>query len=216
MTTSGDPNDSRGWDDPQGRRDGGGSSPGERPPSDRPPYGQEGRPPGGEPPYGRTPGGGTPSGQTPGGGPPYGQTPGGGPPYGWPPAGEGPPGGQPPPYGPPPYGAGYGQPPGARGGLGTAAMVLGIVSLFLLLICGLGVLTAIVAIILGIIAVARNTNRGRGIAGIVLGALTIILAIIGFTWFYSNFEECFTLPTQAEAQQCVERKLGVNVQSPSP
>jgi hypothetical protein len=121
-----------------------------------------------------------------------------------------------PPYGgPPPYGQ---PPPKGRpsGGLGTAALVLGIVSLFLLLVCGLGVLTAIAGLVVGFIAVFKNSNKGRAIAGIVLSALTIILAVIGFGWFVSNFSECFNLPSQGEAQQCVERKLGVNVQTPSP
>ncbi|MEU9890768.1 DUF4190 domain-containing protein [Sphaerisporangium sp. NPDC051017] len=94
--------------------------------------------------------------------------------------------------------------------------MLGIVSLFLLFICGLGVLTAIVGIILGVIATVRNANRGRAVVGIVLSGLTLVLAVVGFTWFFSTFQECFNLPTQSEAQQCVERKLGVNVQRPSP
>ncbi|MEU8267421.1 DUF4190 domain-containing protein [Sphaerisporangium sp. NPDC049002] len=207
MTTPGDPNNPHPWgDDPRGRHA-----------SSQPPYGE---PPGGYPLGGQPPHGGEP----PGGYPPGGYPPGGQPPYGQPPYGE-PPGGQPP-YGTPPYGGPppYGQPPpggwpaGGRrgGGLGTAALVLGIVSLFLLLICGVGVLTAIAGLIVGIMAVIRNSNKGRAIVGIVLSALTLILGIIGFTWFVNNFQECFTLPTQAEAQQCVERKLGVNVQTPSP
>ncbi|WP_344932634.1 hypothetical protein [Sphaerisporangium flaviroseum] len=77
-------------------------------------------------------------------------------------------------------------------------------------------LTAIAGLIVGFIAVAKNAHKGRAIIGIVLSALTLVLAVIGFTWFVNNFQECFNLPTQSEAQQCVERKLGVNVESPSP
>jgi hypothetical protein len=106
--------------------------------------------------------------------------------------------------------------PPRGGGLGTAALVLGILSLFLLFVCGVGVLTAIAGLIVGFIAVFKNSNKGRAIAGIVLSALTLILAVIGFTWFVTNFQECFNLPTQAEVQRCVERKLGVTVESPSP
>ncbi|MGW4644242.1 DUF4190 domain-containing protein [Sphaerisporangium sp. NPDC004334] len=184
MTTPGDPNTSQPWGDPRGGTPSGGA----------------------QPPYGGEPGGAYPGGPPTGGGPPYG----GQPPYGGPPPGT-PPGGTPP-YGTPPYQGPYGERPPGGGGLGTAALVLGIISLFLLLICGLGVLTAIAGLIVGIVAVAKNRNRGRAIAGIVLSALAIVLAIIGFLWFLGNFSECFNLPTQTEVQQCVERKLGVNVE----
>ncbi|MFC4536263.1 DUF4190 domain-containing protein [Sphaerisporangium dianthi] len=189
MTTPGDPNNSQPW---------GGTPPG----GERPPYGEQ--PPGGHS-YGeQPPPGGQPYGEQSHGGQHYGeQPPGGQPPGGYPPGGQ-------PPYGAPPYQAPYGKRP-AGGGLGTAALVLGIVSLFLLLICGLGVLTAIVGLIIGIVAVAKHSNRGRAIAGIVLSALTLVLAVIGFMWFLGTFSECFNLPTQADVQQCVEQKLGVNV-----
>lgn len=201
MTTPGDPSNSRPWGDPRGRHA-----------YSQTPYSQ-GESSGGQPPYGEPPGG-----YPRGGQPPYGEPPGGQPPHGEPPGG--------PPYGTPPYGGPppYGQPPPGgwpaagrpRGGLGTAALVLGIVSIFLLLVCGLGVLTAIAGLVVGLMAVFKNSNKGRAIVGIVLSVLTLILAVIGFSWFVSNFQECFTLPTQAEAQHCVERKLGVNVQNPSP
>jgi hypothetical protein len=121
------------------------------------------------------------------------------------------------PYGGPPYPpqgypggpAAYGTPrPG--GGLATASLVLGIVSLFLLFLCGLGVITAIIGIILGIIAVVRNVNKGRAWAGIILSVLAIILAAVAIGWFYTNFSECMNLPTQELAQRCVESKLGVS------
>ena len=110
---------------------------------------------------------------------------------------------------------GYGGQPGGYGapeqggGLGTASLVLGIVDLFLLFLCGLGILTAIVGIILGIIAVVKNANKGRAWAGIILSALALILATIAIAWFYTNFSDCMNLPTQELAQRCVEDKLGV-------
>ncbi|GII77412.1 hypothetical protein Sru01_23940 [Sphaerisporangium rufum] len=132
--------------------------------------------------------------------------------------------------GPPPYGTPYGAPPGAGrqppegwptgarpgGGLGTAALVLGIVSILLLVVCGIGVLVALAGLVVGFVALAKNSNRGRAITGLVLSGLTLLLAIIGFGWFFNNFSECLNLPTQAEVQQCVERKLGIEVGNPAP
>jgi disulfide bond formation protein DsbB len=94
-------------------------------------------------------------------------------------------------------------------------MVLGIASLVLLFVCGLGTLTAIVGVVLGVVALVKDSNRTRAIVGIVLSAVTLILAMILaavlFNWFQSkNFGECFDPalhPTQESAQRCVERKL---------
>lgn len=153
------------------------------------------------------PGGSPSSGETPGG---YGQQP---PPYGSP-YGENPssssPYGEPPYYGgPPPYGQ-Y-PPPGGQGGggLGTASLVLGILSIVLLLVCGIGLLTAIAGLIVGFIALARRSNKGRATVGLILSGLTLLLGVIAFIWFVNTFQECLNAPTQAEAQSCVERKLGV-------
>ncbi|MEU6427047.1 hypothetical protein ABZ860_14230 [Microbispora sp. NPDC046973] len=127
------------------------------------------------------------------------------PPYGGPlpppPAPGGPPGG---PWGPQP-----------GGGLGTAALVLGICSIVLLLLCGVGTLVAVVGLVLGIVAIARNSNRGRAIGGVVLSALTLLLALIIsvalYNWFTTrHVGECFDrrlYPTQEDAQRCVQNKL---------
>ncbi|MFF5210222.1 hypothetical protein [Streptosporangium sp. NPDC000396] len=151
---------------------------------------------------------------TPSGGPSYPETPGGsaypsgGPPYQAP----FPPGG--PSYpGAPPYPAPSGDQWSRReegGGLGTAALVLGIVSIFLLFACGLGVLTAIVGLILGIVAVAKNSNRGRAWVGIVLSALTLIIAVVFVAWLYNKVGDCVNLPPELQ-QRCIEEKFGVQV-----
>ncbi|UNX54252.1 DUF4190 domain-containing protein [Georgenia sp. TF02-10] len=83
------------------------------------------------------------------------------------------------------YGGGPGQPYGPRNGLGTAALVVAIISLLLAWIPFIGLVGAvggIVAIILGALGLGRvkrreATNRGVSIAGIVIGALALILAI---------------------------------------
>ena len=74
-------------------------------------------------------------------------------------------------------------PPQGPNRLGVAALVVGIVALVLAFVpfasYGAG-LPAIVALVLGIVAVARSGNRKRraGIAGIVLGIVALIAAIV--------------------------------------
>src|SRR5690606_5804305 len=88
------------------------------------------------------------------------------------------------------------------------AMILGILSPFLLFLCGIGVLTAIIGLILGIIAVVRNANRGRAWVGVALSALTIVLAAAASIWFFSNFGECMHAPTEGPARRCADERLG--------
>ena len=87
------------------------------------------------------------------------------------------------PYAEPGYGAGYGTPVVAvRNGLGTAALVLGILAIpGAITIIG-GVLLGILAIILGAIGRSRAkrglaTNGGVALAGIITGAVGLVLAI---------------------------------------
>lgn len=85
-------------------------------------------------------------------------------------------------------------------------------SLFLLVVCGIGVLTAVVGLIIGIIAVAKNSNRGRAWVGIVLSALTLIIAVVLLSWLYSRIGDCANLPTELQ-QRCIEERLGVQVRT---
>lgn len=110
----------------------------------------------------------------------YNQQPGGygpnGGPYNQQPAGYGPAG-----YGPAGYGpGGYGPRPDEKNSLGGWALGLGIASLFC---CS--IFTGIPAIILGVLGMqaaneGRATNKGMSIAGIVMGALSIVFAILYF------------------------------------
>ncbi|MFF4775251.1 hypothetical protein ACFY05_20575 [Microtetraspora fusca] len=113
-------------------------------------------------------------------------------------------------------GAVYYQQPRRRGeGLGTAAMVLGIVSIILLFFCGVGALTALAGAVLGVVALAVGSSKGRAVTGIVLSVLTLVLAavigVVFYNWFQTNkIGECFdvrTHPTQASTQRCIEEKL---------
>ena len=79
-------------------------------------------------------------------------------------------------------------PPSARpgNGLGIAALVLGVASLVAavsFVLFPLGLLAGLVAVVLGGIAVTRGrtngaTNHGQAIAGIVCGALALVVAVV--------------------------------------
>ena len=83
----------------------------------------------------------------------------------------------PPPAAQPPYG---GQPPAApSNGMGTAALIMGILQFFCL-----GIIGSILAIIFGKIgmnkaAAGEATNGGSAKAGFILGIIGVILSIIG-------------------------------------
>ncbi|MFI7468918.1 DUF4190 domain-containing protein [Nonomuraea sp. NPDC049646] len=124
---------------------------------------------------------------------PYGGPPGYGPPPGAPPYGQ---------YGP--YGAQPPAPPGS--GLATASLVLGVASPFLVFVCFTGVLTAILSIVFGCVALAKRVGRGRAIAGIVISALSLVLFAIVAIWFWKVVQECGQLPGQL-ADQCFESKF---------
>ncbi|MGB3229582.1 MAG: DUF4190 domain-containing protein [Mycobacterium sp.] len=102
------------------------------------------------------------------------------------------PGGYPP---PPPYGSYGGYPPPApsapKNGLGVASLVVAIVSLFT--VFG-GIVLGVVAIILGFLGRGRvkrgeATNGGIAIAGIVLGALSILVSIAAIVFAVWGFNE---------------------------
>lgn len=117
--------------------------------------------------------------------------------------------------------AAYGErPPSKGGGLGTAALVLGIVSIVLLLVCGLGLLVAVAGVIVGIIAIAKRSNKGRAVVGLILSILTLVIGaiIIGVVVNWANknnLAECFDTrlyPTQESSQQCVQRKINAPIE----
>ncbi len=151
------------------------------------PYSPQGYPAPGYPPQSYPPGSYPPGGYPPGSYPP--------PPSGYPPPPSGyppPPSGYPPP--PQPY-AGYGALPAApRNGLGTAALIAGVLSLPASFTVFGGFILAIVAIILGFIAHRRArageaTNGGMAIAGIALGVLGIIVSAVMVFFVFHVFKE---------------------------
>lgn len=118
-----------------------------------------------------------------------------------PPPYEPPGSGQPvPPAAPPPMPyAGAAPPPVApRNGLGTTALILGIVALLFCWSVFGGIVLGILAVIFGILGRGRvrrgeATNGGVAIGGIVLGALAIVagavfiaIYVFAFNWFKDN------------------------------
>lgn len=133
-----------------------------------------------------------------------------------PPPGGAYPGSYPPPP-PQPY-AGYTPPPQApKNGLGIAALVIAIIAL--ISVFG-GVVLGVVAVILGFLGWQRAkrgeaTNGGIAIAGIVLGILSIIEAIVVIVltvWVFNevggtDYMQCVADAgsDQAAVQQCVDQ-----------
>lgn len=69
------------------------------------------------------------------------------------------------------------QPPqGSKKGLGVASLVLGIVSIVLMCIWYIAVPSAIVAIVLGVLARKDPESRGFGTAGMVTGIVGIVFS----------------------------------------
>jgi hypothetical protein len=135
------------------------------------------------------------------------------PPYGAPP-------GQPaPPYASGPYNAGPAGPP--RNGMGTAALVLGIVAIPGILTVVLGILLGLLALIFGIIGRKRYarreaTNGGAAMAGAILGgfalAISIILVAVGATFFAKHktdiekLRDCINnAQTQQQQRDCEQQ-----------
>ncbi|WP_239109659.1 DUF4190 domain-containing protein, partial [Streptomyces anulatus] len=85
------------------------------------------------------------------------------------------------------YGAGpVGWAPAPNNGLGTAAMVIGIISVVGFCLYGVNIILGILALIFGIIGLGRAkrgeaTNRGMALAGVILGSVGIVVgaAILG-------------------------------------
>ena len=117
-----------------------------------------------------------------------------------------------------------------RNGMGTAALVLGVLALVLVLLLifsPLGALCGLLAVIFGIVGIVRANrreadNRGQAVAGLVTGGLALLLGI-WFTisvgvWFsthvndFNRFGQCLDDATgQAAREQCAQ-ELGRNLE----
>lgn len=102
-----------------------------------------------------------------------------------------------------PYGGQQPWGPQPSNGLGTAALVLGIISVVGFCMYGVNIVLGILALIFGIIGLGRAkrgeaTNRGMAIAGIITGSIGIVIGsvLLGFIiWAIANdgssFEESY-------------------------
>ena len=141
----------------------------------------------------------------------------------------GPPPGQ---YQPPPGQypqAGY---PGAkrRNGMGTAALVLGVVALVLVLLLifsPLGAFLGLLAVIFGIVGIVRANhreadNRGQAVTGLVTGGLALLLGIwfavsVG-VWFsthvndFNRFGQCINDASGPDAREECARQLSTDLE----
>jgi uncharacterized membrane protein HdeD (DUF308 family) len=119
----------------------------------------------------------------------------------------------------PPGGAGYGAAPTARprrNGMGTAALVVGVVALVLvvlILFAPLGALLGLVALVLGIVGLVRANrgqadNRGQAVAGLVTGALALVVGAFFATNVndFRQFGSCLDGARGDQAREaCAER-----------
>jgi hypothetical protein len=116
-----------------------------------------------------------------------------------------------------------------RNGVGTTALVIGVVGLVLvvlLLFAPLGALLGLVAVVLGIVGLIRVNrgdadNRGQAVAGLITGAFALlvgaVLTVSIGTWFathvndFQDFGRCLDDAVgQAEREACtreLSRKL---------
>jgi hypothetical protein len=155
---------------------------------------------------------------TPSDRPPYPPQPGQGPPGGYPPPDQAPAGGYPT--------AGYPAARPRRNGMGTTALVLGVVALtlvVLLLFSPLGAFLGLLAVLFGILGLMRANrgeadNRGQAVAGLVTGGIALLVGVfltisIG-TWFathvndFNNFGRCMEDAVGSAAREECANQLG--------
>jgi Domain of unknown function (DUF4190) len=125
---------------------------------------------------------------------------------------------------------GYQAAPRRRNGMGTAALVLGVVALVLVLLLifsPLGAFLGLLAVIFGIVGIVRANrreadNRGQAVTGLVTGGLALLLGI-WFTisvgvWFsthvndFNRFGQCLDDATGQAAREECARELSRNLE----
>lgn len=89
---------------------------------------------------------------------------------------------QPPPAGPPAGGFG-GAPAQPNNGLAIASLIVGIISLVMFWLCGLGIIGGIVAVVLGVLGRNKSkqlngTGAGAAMGGIVTGAIALVVSAV--------------------------------------
>lgn len=121
---------------------------------------------------------------------------------------------------------GYQAPPRRRNGMGTAALVLGVVALVLVLLLifsPLGAFLGLLAVLFGILGIMRANrgeadNRGQAVAGLVTGGIALLVGVfftLSFgTWFathvndFNDFGRCMDNAVGAAAREECADQLG--------
>jgi membrane-bound ClpP family serine protease len=125
---------------------------------------------------------------------------------------------------------GYQAAPRRRNGMGTAALVLGVLALVLVLLLifsPLGAFLGLLAVIFGIVGIVKANrgdadNRGQAVAGLVTGGLALLLGI-WFTisvgvWFsthvndFNQFGQCIDDAVGQSAREQCAQELGRNLE----
>ncbi|HET6877799.1 MAG TPA: DUF4190 domain-containing protein [Jatrophihabitans sp.] len=155
----------------------------------------------------------------PGGPPPYAGGPGQAPYAGGPPRHPYPGGPAHPPYPPYPYGTSPYQTRSRSNGKAVAALVLGLLTIFLFWTSVFDALFAILAVVFGILALneanrSGGTGKGMAIAGLVCAAVGAVLAIVVTTVLIHAVNQCGGLnrSNQPGFQQCVQQHLTGSLQ----
>jgi len=117
-------------------------------------------------------------------------------------------------YGEPGYGSGpnppgWGQPatpPKPRNGMGTAAVVFGVLALLLCWLPVVGLLLGVLAIIFGVVGRGRvkrmqATNQGAATTGLVLGVLSLVINLIISVLFFLGLATFLNFGGAASIQQ---------------
>jgi hypothetical protein len=107
---------------------------------------------------------------------------------------------------------------GARNGLGTGALIVGILALVTSWTVVGGIVLGLLAVIFGAVGRGRAkrgeaTNGGSAVAGLVLGVVSVIIAVVllaaGATWFahhkkdINNLQSCLNnANTQSQRTSC--------------
>jgi Domain of unknown function (DUF4190) len=117
-----------------------------------------------------------------------------------------------------------------RNGVGTTALVIGVVALVLvvlLLFAPLGALLGLVAVVLGILGLVRVNrgdadNRGQAVAGLITGAIALlvgaVLTVSIGTWFathvddFNTYGRCLDRADGPAAREACSRELARNLE----
>ena len=125
------------------------------------------------------------------------------------------------------YPGGYaGGPPPATNGWAIGALIVGILGLLACWVPFVGVPAPVAAVVLGIVGLRRakavNTGRAMALAGLIIGAVALLVAVVVtvvVTVFVSNHRHLLDCGsnnlTPAQQQQCVRQELGLPSIAPS-